>query len=107
MTEHLEDGTKYQREHWLGWVSGVGLWGLAGIVAALLVAEHRAAGHANPLDTFGLAWSVASLGLQGILVCVYPVIADHWGPRRKERAEEKKAAERAAREKRAARRRQR
>lgn len=66
------------RESWLGSMVGLGLCGLAGIVVALLIAEHRAAGHANLLDKYGLWWATVSLAMLGILVTLQPLIVDRW-----------------------------
>jgi hypothetical protein len=65
----------------VGATAGFGIGGLMGIVAALLVAEHRAAGHHNFLDTFGLWWSAIALVSLGGYVAMHPVIVDRWGPK--------------------------
>lgn len=75
-TKNERDGE--DRENWLGSTAGFGVAGLLGIAIALLVAEHRAAGHGNFLDSLGLWWSVVALGLLGTLVVMYPVIVDRW-----------------------------
>lgn len=67
-----------EREDWLGSMTGLGLSGFLGIVIALLVAEHRAAGYANFLDPLGLWWAVITLGALGIMVTLHPVIVDRW-----------------------------
>jgi len=78
MTSRLERETEEERENWLGSTVGFGLAGLFGIVVALLVAEHRRAGHNNFLDDFGLWWSTVSLGALGVLVALQPLITDRW-----------------------------
>lgn len=77
MTTRLEREND-ERESWLGSMVGLGLSGLAGIVVALLIAEHRAAGHANLLDKYGLWWSTVSLAMLGVLVTLQPLIVDRW-----------------------------
>lgn len=64
------------REEWLGFLVGTGTAALVGVALALLVAEHRAAGHDNFLDDFGLAWSAVSLGTLGGLLVLQPLLAD-------------------------------
>lgn len=66
------------REAWLGSAVGMTVCGLSGVAAAVLVAAHREAMHSNYLDTFGLWWVVASLGLLGAMVALQPLIADRW-----------------------------
>ncbi len=78
MATRLSRETEEEREHWLGSTAGFGLAGLIGVIIALLVAEHRAAGHGNALDAFGLWWSVFSLGLLGVAVALHPVIVARW-----------------------------
>ena len=77
MTTRLERQGE-ERENWLGSMAGLALSGLLGIVVALLVAEHRAAGHSNFLDIFGLWWATSSLGLLGVMLTLQPVIVDRW-----------------------------
>lgn len=61
---------------WLGTTCGFGFAGLAGVGVALFVGGHRAAGHANLLDSAGLWWSVTSLVMLGAIVVVNPLLAD-------------------------------
>lgn len=65
-------------ENWLGFVSGIGVAGLAGIALALLVAAHREVGQGSLLDDLGLWWSVVSLGLLGVVVTLHPLVVDRW-----------------------------
>jgi hypothetical protein len=76
-------------EYWLGLAAAFGCCGLLGIVVALGVAEHRAAGHAWLLDDLGLWWTVASVGFLGIFVATMPVNTYRW---RKEAAASRKRA---------------
>jgi hypothetical protein len=62
----------------LGLLTGMGFAGLIGVLVALLVGAHRAAGHANLLDDLGLAWSAASLAILGGMVVLHPLLADIW-----------------------------
>jgi len=64
-----------EHEEWLGFLTGVGLAGLLGIVFALLVAEHRAAGHDNVLDHLGVAWSAVSMVILGGVLMLQPILA--------------------------------
>jgi high-affinity Fe2+/Pb2+ permease len=66
------------RGDWLGFVTGLAVAGLIGIAAALLSAEHRAAGHGNLLDDLGMWWSVFSLGFLGLMVALQPHITHTW-----------------------------
>jgi hypothetical protein len=52
--------------------------GLIGIAAALLSAEHRAAGHGNLLDDLGMWWSAFSLGFLGLMVALQPLVTHNW-----------------------------
>jgi len=65
-------------DHWLGFVVGIAVAGLIGIGAALLVAEHRAAGHGNLIDALGFWWSATSLGFLGLMVALQPSIVHSW-----------------------------
>ena len=68
-------GTGVEYEEWLGFVVGAGIAGLLAIAVALLLTEHRAAGHANAVDDFGLGWVVvAEAILAGVLV-LQPLLA--------------------------------
>jgi len=62
-------------EEWLGFLVGTGLAALLAIAFALLLSEHRAAGHDNLLDDFGLAWSVVSLVILGGVLVLQPLLA--------------------------------
>jgi hypothetical protein len=78
MTTQLQRQGEDEREDWLGGMAGLGLSGFLAVVVALLVSEHRTAGHANFLDALGLWWSVIALGALGIMVTLHPVIVDRW-----------------------------
>jgi hypothetical protein len=64
-----------EHEEWLGFLTGVGLAGLLGIVSALLVAEHRAVGHDNLLDHLGVGWSAVSMVILGGVLVLQPILA--------------------------------
>ena len=64
-------------EEWLGFVTGAGIAGLLGVVFALLLSEHRAAGHANFIDEIGVAWVAVSLVILGGVLVLQPLLA-HW-----------------------------
>lgn len=70
----MSTGLEY--EEWLGFVVGAGVAGLLAIAAALLLAEHRLAGHSNAVDDFGLAWIVASEAILAGVLVLQPIIAD-------------------------------
>lgn len=61
---------------WLSMTIGLALAGLVGVAAALAVGGHRAAGHANFLDRFGVWWAVFSLVSLGAVVIIHPLLAD-------------------------------
>lgn len=61
---------------WLGMTTGLAIAGLVGVAVALAVGGHRAAGHADFLDLFGLWWAVLSLVLLGAVVIIQPLLAD-------------------------------
>jgi hypothetical protein len=62
-------------EQWLGFLIGTGIAGLLGIVAALLLSEHRAAGHANFIDSIGTSWILISMIILGALLVIQPLLA--------------------------------
>jgi hypothetical protein len=62
-------------EEWLGFLVGTGLAGLLAIAFALLLSDHRVAGHDNLVDDFGLAWVVVSLIILGGVLVVQPLLA--------------------------------
>jgi hypothetical protein len=62
-------------EEWLGFLVGTGIAGLLAVAFALLLSDHRAAGHDNLVDDFGLAWAVVSLVILGGVLVLQPVLA--------------------------------
>jgi len=62
-------------EEWLGFLVGTGVAGLLAIAFGLLLSGHRAAGHENLVDDFGLAWSVVSLIILGGVLVLQPLLA--------------------------------
>jgi hypothetical protein len=68
-------------EEWLGFLTGAGLAGLVGVIVALLVAEHRAAGHDSFLDDLGVSWAAVSLAILGCVLVLQPLLADRYGDR--------------------------
>jgi hypothetical protein len=62
-------------EQWLGFLIGTGIAGLPGIAAALLLSEHRAAGHSIFVDSIGTAWILISLIVHGSLSVIRPLLA--------------------------------
>ncbi len=68
-------GKGIEYEEWLGFVVGAGIAGLLGIAIALLLTQHRLAGHSNSIDDLGLAWVIVSEAvLAGVLV-LQPLLA--------------------------------
>ena len=65
-------------EEWLGFIVGAGLAGFLGVVFALLLSEHRAAGHVNIIDRIGVAWSAVSLLILGGVLVLQPLLADRF-----------------------------
>jgi hypothetical protein len=61
-------------EEWLGFTVGAGIAGLMGIIFALLLSQHRAAGHANFLDELGAAWVAVSMTILGGVLVLQPVL---------------------------------
>jgi putative flippase GtrA len=62
-------------EEWLGMTIGAAIAGFLGIALALLLAEHRAAGHANFVDELGAAWVAVSLFILGASLVAHPLLA--------------------------------
>lgn len=73
MLPQMGKGIEY--EEWLGFVVGTGIGGLTAIAVALLLAQHRAAGHANSLDDLGLAWVIVSETILAGVLVVQPLLA--------------------------------
>ena len=71
--EALEDHLK-----WLGFVSGVGLAGIASIGAGVVLAAYREAGHAGAPAAFGLSWMIASLTIIGGAIALLPYASFQW-----------------------------
>lgn len=71
-------GQGIEFEEWLGFVVGAGIAGLLGIAIALLLAEHRAVGHANLLDDLGLAWVVVSETILAGVLVLQPLLANRF-----------------------------
>lgn len=65
-------------EEWLGFAVGLGICALVGIGLGFGMAEHRRAGYGNWIDWLGLWWTVASIGLLGILVALQPFLDREW-----------------------------
>ncbi|HEX7058965.1 MAG TPA: hypothetical protein VF176_03865 [Solirubrobacterales bacterium] len=65
-------------EEWLGFIVGAGLAGFLGVVIALLLTQHRQAGHDNALDWLGLSWSAVSLLILGATLILQPLLADRY-----------------------------
>jgi hypothetical protein len=63
---------------WLGFVTGIGVCGLVGIGLSFGIAEHREAGHENLADQLGFWWTVASVGLLGLVVALQPMTSYEW-----------------------------
>lgn len=57
----------------VGFITGIGIAGFCGVVLALVLAEHRAAGHDNAIDTIGWAWIWASQGALAGVVLFQPL----------------------------------
>lgn len=71
-------GQGVEFEEWLGFVVGAGIAGLLGIAIALLLVEHRAAGHANSLDDLGSAWVVVSETILAGVLILQPLLANRF-----------------------------
>jgi len=72
-------------ENRLGAISGIGIAGMVGVVCALLLSAHRAAGHGNGLDYLGLAFVIASLGFLAGIVVAQPLLVHEWEPPKNDR----------------------
>jgi hypothetical protein len=70
--------TRSSHEVWLGFAIGLGISALIGIGLAFGLAGHRRAGHANWIDWLGFCWTVASIGLLGVLVALQPFLDYEW-----------------------------
>jgi hypothetical protein len=62
------------QEKWLGYICGIGVAGLLGIVACFASAAYREAGHAGPFDKLGLVWSAFSILTLGGLIAFLPLV---------------------------------
>jgi hypothetical protein len=62
-------------EEWLGFTVGAAIAGFLGVIFALLLAEHRIAGHANFIDKAGVAWVALSLLILGGSLIAHPLLA--------------------------------
>ncbi len=62
-------------EEWLGFTVGAAIAGFIGVIAALLLSEHRAVGHANFIDEIGVAWVAVSLLILGGSLIAHPLLA--------------------------------
>lgn len=76
LSQRAAIGDEY--EEWLGFLAGAGIAGLAGVVVALLVSEHLAAGHESFLDDLGVAWAAVSLTILGVVVVIQPLLANRF-----------------------------
>ncbi|HET9162231.1 MAG TPA: hypothetical protein VFN89_02135 [Solirubrobacterales bacterium] len=65
-------------EYRLGALTGLGLAGTIGVLLAVLLAAHRAAGHANFLDDAGLACVATSLMSLAGVVIAHPLLVHEW-----------------------------
>jgi MFS family permease len=63
------------RDGWAGFVTGIGIAGFVGVLLALVLAEHRAAGHDNFLDRIGCAWAALALLMLATIVLLHPLLA--------------------------------
>ncbi len=63
-------------ENWVGVLSGVGLYALAGIALALLLSD-QAEPFAWPANA-GLAWSLTSIGMLGFFIALQPFATYEW-----------------------------
>jgi len=63
-------------EEWLGFAVGSGICGLLAIAIALLLGEHRAAGHSNWLDDLGLSWAVVAEVILASVLILQPLLAE-------------------------------
>jgi hypothetical protein len=77
LVPRMGEGIEY--EEWLGFVVGAGIAALLGIAVALLLGQHRAAGHANALDDLGLAWVIVSQLILGGALVVQPLLVRRFG----------------------------
>ncbi len=77
LAQRVEVDEEY--EEWLGFVTGAGIAGFLGVVFALLLSEHRIAGHSNFIDEIGAAWAAVSLLILGFTLVVQPLLAHRFG----------------------------
>ena len=76
LTARMSRAPDYERR--LGAFVGIAAGGLLGVVIALLLAAHRAAGHSNPLDTIGVSFVAVSLAFLGGIVIIQPLLVHEW-----------------------------
>lgn len=70
-----DEAEEEEYEEWLGMTIGAAIAGFLGIILALLLSEHRAAGHANFIDELGVAWVAVSLLVLGASLIAHPLLA--------------------------------
>lgn len=90
-----ERATRKSHEDWLGVIVGLAVCVLIGIGLGFGLAEHRRQqGPADTIDWLGLCWTLASIGLMGVLVALQPLMSYEWRklpPRRRWRVERLRA----------------
>lgn len=82
LTTRIRREPDYERR--LGAFVGIAAGGLLGVVIALLLAAHRAAGHSGLLDSIGLSWVAVSLAFLGGFVIIQPLLVHEWTGQRRE-----------------------
>jgi hypothetical protein len=68
-------GQGVELEEWLGFMVGAAIADLLAIAVALLVVQHRLAGHSNSLDDLGLAFVIVSLVVLAGALVLQPLLA--------------------------------
>lgn len=64
-----------ERRSWLWGAIGIGFAAFVAIGAGIGLAGYREAGHGSALDIVGLCWMVTAIGLLGLAVALYPLLA--------------------------------
>jgi hypothetical protein len=65
-----------EQEKWLGFVTGIGACGLAGIGVALTLGERT--GDLTMVQEIGFSWAIGAIGMLGVVVTSIPYLMYDW-----------------------------
>ncbi len=85
LTPHVVDDDDEDGD--LGILLGIGITGMLGVIVAVLLSAHLAAGHGNRLDDFGFGWAVVSVLALAAMVILQPQLVHVWEGHRHKRGD--------------------